>query len=110
MSALRHSGGILRQKADIFEHPYVRSSGVITDGISRDLAHALNVGREFGLGFAELQYVWGKEVGDHDKAELAKIKSLIADYGMKVPCITRHIFTGGTLTMSTKITDEIYQK
>lgn len=84
--------------------------GVITDGISRDFGHALKVAREFGLDYAELQYIWDKEIGDHDKREMAKIKSLLNDYGMKVPCISRHIFTGGTLTMSTKVTDTIYQQ
>jgi len=84
--------------------------GVITDGIDRDLAHALEVAREFGLDYAELQYVWDKEIGDQDKTELAKIKSLINDHGMKVPCITRHIFKGGTVQMSTKVTDEAYRQ
>lgn len=83
--------------------------GVITDGISRDLAHALDVAREFDLDYAELQFVWDKEIGDHDRAELAKIKGLVEDHGMKVPCITRHIFTGGSVQMSTKVTDEGYQ-
>ena len=83
--------------------------GVITDGISRDLKHALKVAREFGIGFAELQYVWDKEVGDHTKSELQTIKSLLQDHEMQVPCISRHIFTGGTLQMSTKTTDSVYQ-
>ena len=51
--------------------------GVICDGISRDLAHALNVMDEFGLDYAELQFVWDKEVGDHDAGEIAKIKDLL---------------------------------
>ena len=37
--------------------------GVITDGVDRDLAHALAVMDEFGLTYAELQFVWDKEVG-----------------------------------------------
>ena len=31
--------------------------GVITDGISRDLQHALTVINEFGLEYAELQFI-----------------------------------------------------
>ena len=31
--------------------------GVITDGISRDFEHALKVMDEFGLEYAELQFV-----------------------------------------------------
>ena len=34
--------------------------GVICDGISRDLAHSVDVMDEFGLEYAELQFV-----GDH---------------------------------------------
>ena len=37
--------------------------GVITDGISRDFEHALKVMDEFGLEYAELQFVWDKEIG-----------------------------------------------
>ena len=40
--------------------------GVICDGISRDLAHTVDVMDEFGLDYAELQFVGEKEVGDHD--------------------------------------------
>ena len=40
--------------------------GVITDCISRDLEHALQVATEHDLEYAELQFVWDKEVGDLD--------------------------------------------
>ncbi len=39
--------------------------GVICDGISRDLRHAVDVMDEFDLDYAELQYVGDTEVGDH---------------------------------------------
>jgi hypothetical protein len=39
--------------------------GVICDGISRDLTHAVDVMDEFGLEHAELQFVGEHEVGDH---------------------------------------------
>ena len=45
--------------------------GVITDGISRDFEHALDVMNELGLRHAELQFLWDKEVGDLDDAEIA---------------------------------------
>jgi len=47
--------------------------GVICDGISRDLSHALMVMQEFGLEYAELQFVGDKEVGDHSKNEIDKV-------------------------------------
>ena len=70
--------------------------GVICDGISRDLKHTLNVMDEFGLDFAELQYVGEKEVGDHTKEEIREIDTLIKSHGKSVSCLSRHIFAGMT--------------
>ena len=64
--------------------------GVITDGISMDLEYALKVMGEHGMQWAELQFVWHKEIGDHTPEEIAKIKALLTKYNMKVTCITRH--------------------
>lgn len=83
--------------------------GVITDGISRDLEHALSVMNETGLRYADLQFVWDKEIGDQTPEEIQKIKDLINKYNMVVPCITRHNFVG-MLVMDTEPEDEIYQK
>ena len=68
--------------------------GVICDGISRDLGHTLNVMDEFDLEYAELQFVWDKEVGDHSKEEVAKIKSLLEQHNKPVSCLSRHVFAG----------------
>lgn len=68
--------------------------GVITDGISRDFEHALKVMDEFELEYAELQFLWDKEVGDLSTTEIAKAKGLIAQHGKKVSCISRHVFAG----------------
>ena len=46
--------------------------GVICDGISRDLAHTVDVMDEFGLEYAELQFVGEHEVGDHSAGEIAE--------------------------------------
>jgi len=48
--------------------------GVICDGISSDLNHAVKVMDEFGLEYAELQFVGDKEVGDHSPDEISDIK------------------------------------
>ena len=48
--------------------------GVICDGISRDFEHALKVMDEFGLEYAELQFIWDHEIGDHDASDMARIK------------------------------------
>jgi sugar phosphate isomerase/epimerase len=83
--------------------------GVITDGISRDLEHALRVMSETGIEYAELQFVWDKEIGDQTPEEIQKIKDLITRYGMKVACITRHNFVGLPV-MTTTPDDEAYRK
>ena len=72
--------------------------GVICDGISRDLSHAVDVMDEFGLEYAELQFVGDKEVGDHTAAEIAEIKALLEDRGKPVSCLSRHVFAGTTHT------------
>ena len=68
--------------------------GVITDGISREFEHALSVMNETGLEYAELQYLWEKEVGDLNDAEIAKTQSLLKAHEIKVSCISRHNFAG----------------
>ena len=68
--------------------------GVITDGISRDFERALAVLTEAGLEYAELQFLWDKEVGDLSEAELARTQSLLEQYRVSVSCISRHNFVG----------------
>lgn len=70
--------------------------GVICDGISRDLKHAIDVMDEFDLEYTELQFVGNAEVGDHSKSEIAEINTLLRDRGKPVSCLSRHIFAGTT--------------
>lgn len=74
--------------------------GVICDGISRDLAHAVDVMDEFGLEYAELQFVGDTEVGDHSAGEIADIDRLLRDRGKPVSCLSRHVFAGMTTANS----------
>jgi len=83
--------------------------GVITDGVSTDLEHALRVMNETGIEYAELQFVWDKEIGDQTEEEIQRIKKLVAQYNVKVSCITRHNFVGLPV-MTTELEDEAYQK
>ncbi len=83
--------------------------GVITDGISTDLEHALRVMNETGIEYGELQFVWDREIGDQTEEEIQRIKNLVAQYNVKVPCITRHNFVGLPV-MTTEPEDEAYQK
>lgn len=70
--------------------------GAICDGISRDLSHALTVMDEFGLDYAELQFVGDTEVGDHSAKEIATIKGLLEKHNKPVSCLSRHVFAGTT--------------
>ncbi|MEE2774027.1 MAG: sugar phosphate isomerase/epimerase family protein [Pseudomonadota bacterium] len=80
--------------------------GVICDGISRNLSHALKVMDEFDLKYAELQYVGDKEVGDHSTEEIENIKLMLMDYNTTVSCLSRHIFAG--MTSANKPGDELH--
>ena len=83
--------------------------GVITDGISREFEHALSVMNETGLKYAELQYLWEKEVGDLNDAEIAKAQSLLKAHEIKVSCISRHNFAG-MLVGDTEVGDGNYNR
>ena len=83
--------------------------GVITDGISRDLRHALGVMREVGLTHAELQFIGEKEVGDLSAQEMEAAKRLIDDHGLAVSCISRHNF-GGIAVRATEADDATHTK
>lgn len=82
--------------------------GVICDGISRDLQHSLTVMDEFGLEYAELQFVGDKEIGDHSKQEVAEIKALLEGHGKPVACLSRHVFAG--MTTANRAGDELHTK
>ncbi len=83
--------------------------GVITDGISRDFEHALQVMTEAGLEYAELQFLWEKEAGDLNDEEMARAADLVKKYGVKVSCISRHNFVGMSVG-GTEVGDANHQK
>jgi len=83
--------------------------GVITDGISRDLEHALQVATEHDLEYAELQFVWDKEAGDLDDDQMAEALALVDKFGVKVSSITRHNFVG-LLVGEVEVGDAVHQK
>jgi len=82
--------------------------GVICDGISRDLEHALTVMDEFDLSWAELQFVGDTEVGDHTAKEIEQIRQQILGHGKKVSCLSRHIFAG--MTAANRPGDDLHKK
>ncbi len=63
---------------------------------------------EFGLEYAELQFVGDTEVGDHSKEEIAGIKALLERHGTPVSCLSRHIFAG--MTTANRPGDELHTR
>ena len=82
--------------------------GVISDGISRDLKHAVDVMDEFDLTYAELQFVGDMEVGDHTADQIRGIDMLLRDRGKAVSCLSRHIFAG--MTVANTPGDDLHTK
>jgi len=82
--------------------------GVICDGISRDLSHAVDVMDEFDLTYAELQFVGDTEVGDHSAQDIREIDTLLRDRGKPVSCLSRHVFAG--TTSENRPGDELHTK
>ena len=66
---------------------------VITDEISQDFGHALEVAaNEFGVGFVEMRALWKKNIVNLDEKEIAEAKKLLAQYGLKVTDIASPLF------------------
>jgi sugar phosphate isomerase/epimerase len=65
---------------------------VITDEISQDLAHAINVMREFGVQAAELRGVWDTNIGDFPLQKAEEAKALLDDNGLAVSAISSPFF------------------
>ena len=66
---------------------------VITDEISQDFAHALEVAsQEFGLGYVELRGLWNKNIVALDEKEVAEARRLLAQHELKVTDIASPLF------------------
>ena len=75
--------------------------GIITDGISQDPEVALRFCAENGIEYADFQFVWNTEIGDHTDEQHKTLKKLTKEYGVKVGCLTRHNFNGIPAKMET---------
>jgi sugar phosphate isomerase/epimerase len=66
---------------------------VITDEISQDLGHALEIASgEFGLGYIELRTMWKKNVINLDEKETGEVRRLLKKYGLQVTDIASPLF------------------
>lgn len=65
---------------------------VITDEISMDLAHSLDVMKEYGASGAELRSIWDKNIADISDDEAETARGILRDKGIEVCCIASPIF------------------
>ena len=66
---------------------------VITDEISQDFGHALEVAsQEFGLGYVELRTLWDKNIINLDEKEISEVRRLLKKYALRVTDIASPLF------------------
>jgi sugar phosphate isomerase/epimerase len=66
---------------------------VITDEITQDFAHALDVAaNEFGVGFVELRGLWNKNIVNLDENQVNEAKKLLAKFALQVTDIASPLF------------------
>jgi sugar phosphate isomerase/epimerase len=66
---------------------------VITDEISHDFGHALEVAaNEFGVRFVEIRGLWNKNIVNLEEKEVAEAKRLLAKYDLRVTDIASPLF------------------
>lgn len=65
---------------------------VITDEISQDFEHALDVMAEYDVKGAELRCLWDVNIADLDEEGILRAKKLIDDRGARVSCIASPFF------------------
>jgi sugar phosphate isomerase/epimerase len=66
---------------------------VITDEISQDFGHAVEVAaKEFGVGLVELRGLWNKNIVNLEAKEVAEARRLLAKYGLRVTDIASPLF------------------
>ncbi len=65
---------------------------VITDEISQDFEHALDVMLEYGVRAAELRGLWGVNIGDLDAAQVKRARRALADRQIAVSCLATPIY------------------
>lgn len=67
-------------------------NSVINIEISDDIEQSLLFAQSYGFEFIEIQKAWGKHVEQLEDSDLAKLKELINDHGLKVSCISSTLF------------------
>jgi len=60
---------------------------VITDEISQEFEHALDVMLEYGVHAAELRGLWGSNIGELTPEQVERAKRALSERGMAVSCL-----------------------
>ena len=61
--------------------------GIFTDEISQDFEEAVRVAKENGLDHLEIRNVWGKNVSELSRDEIARVRKIVKDYGVQVAIV-----------------------
>lgn len=76
-----------------FGAPAAFKLSVITDEISQDFGHALEVAsKDFGCSHVELREMWNKNLMRADAKEIAEARRLLGRYKLRVACIASPLF------------------
>ena len=65
---------------------------VITDEISQDFEHALDVMLEYDVRHAELRGLWGTNIADLDSDQVSRAKEALRARGIDVACLSTPMF------------------
>ena len=91
---LGRSGSCMNESSNLtvaFNGPFTLA--VITDEISQDFGHALEVAaKEFGVRFVEIREMWKKNLFALDAKELAEARKLLKQFDLRVSSIASPIF------------------
>lgn len=83
--------------------------GVITSGISQDFETACHVMNMTDVEYADIQYVWKKEICQLTDKEVDRLKSLAKNYNIKFGCMAQRTFSGLDI-ITTQVGDKIYNE
>ncbi len=64
----------------------------ITDEISQEFEHALDVLMEYGVQYAELRGLWGTNIADLSAEQVKRAKAALAQRGMRTACLSTPIY------------------
>jgi L-ribulose-5-phosphate 3-epimerase len=66
--------------------------GIITDEISQDFEQALKFLGSYSLGYCELREIWGKNIMNASREDLARAKKLLREYRVRVSNIASPLY------------------